>query len=72
MNASYVAESLIVIATFLAIMRYVVLWYFRIDRAVDALETQAAALADIAESLRCIPAVQAYDRTHKRAPLRAA
>jgi len=67
-----IAKAVIGAMVFFAVCRWILLWYFRIDRAVDALETQAAALADIAESLRCIPAVQAYDRTHKRAPLRAA
>jgi hypothetical protein len=46
-------------------VRYIVLWYFKINRITAALE-------DIAVSLRTLPTVQAYDRRFDRKPPRAA
>jgi len=47
-------------------------WFFGVKRAVIALQLQAEALLDIAESIRVLPAVRVYDHQSGRAPRRAA
>lgn len=57
--------SIVALVLFFLAARRVMLWYFRIDRAVDALE-------DIAASLRAMPAVRDADARSGRRPPRAA
>ena len=54
----------VTLLVFLA-LRWIVLWYFKIHRAVKALE-------DIAVSLRTLPSVQKYDCENARKPPKAA
>jgi hypothetical protein len=65
MVAQTAIRLLVGFVMFAAVARWIFLWYFRIDRAVAALE-------DIAASLRCMPAVQDQQKRSAGRSLKAA